>query len=425
MPGSTSLVILSSVKVLVVGSGGREHAICWKVAQSPLVGALYAAPGNPGMAEIAECIPWDGDVRWLAEWALQEGIELTLVGPEGPLVEGIADAFQARGLRIFGPVQKAAMIEGSKVFAKGLMERFGIPTAKHRSFSDVLDALSYLELTGAPIVVKDSGLAAGKGVTVAATLHQAKQAVTNILSGPEQAEIVIEEFLRGPEVTVLAVTDGVTIKPLLPSQDHKRLLDGDTGPMTGGMGAICPYPLAPGLLTEIIERVLKPLIDGLRAEGIVYKGVIYAGLMLTDDGPKVLEFNARFGDPECQAILPLLETDLVELALAVVEGRLHELEISWRAQASACVVMAAPGYPNDPHKGLPLALPPHPPEGVLYFQAGTRKSPSGLLTNGGRVLSVVGLGRDLREALERAYAGVSAVRFEHALYRRDIGRKAI
>ncbi|WP_337867829.1 phosphoribosylamine--glycine ligase [Meiothermus sp.] len=413
------------MKVLVVGSGGREHAICWKVAQSPLVHELYAAPGNPGMAELAECIPWDGDVQWLADWALREGIELTLVGPEGPLVEGIADAFMSRGLKIFGPTQKAAMIEGSKAFAKGLMTRFGIPTAKHRSFSDVIDALAYLEAVGAPIVVKDSGLAAGKGVTVATSLQQAKQAAANILSGPEQAEIVIEEFLSGPEVTVLAVTDGMTIRSLLPSQDHKHLLDGDTGPMTGGMGAVCPYPLAPGVLTEIEQRVLQPLVDGLRAEGIFYKGVIYAGLMLTDDGPKVLEFNARFGDPECQAILPLLETDLVELALAVVEGRLHELEIRWRAQASACVVMAAPGYPNDPHKGLPLSLPPHSPDGVLYFQAGTRKSPQGLLTNGGRVLSVVGLGRDLREALEQAYTGVGAVRFEHAIYRRDIGRKVI
>jgi phosphoribosylamine--glycine ligase len=418
-------VILSSVKVLVVGSGGREHAICWKVAQSPLVAQLYAAPGNPGIAEIAECIPWDGSVWQLAEWAEAEGVELTLVGPEAPLVEGIADAFQARGLTLFGPVQKAAMIEGSKVFAKGLMERFGIPTARHKSFSDVLDALSYLEATGAPIVVKDSGLAAGKGVTVATTLHQAKQAAANILSGPEQAEIVIEEFLSGPEVTVLAVTDGITIKPLLPSQDHKRLLDGDTGPMTGGMGAVCPYPLAPGVLTEIVERVLQPLVDGLRAEGIIYKGVIYAGLMLTDDGPRVLEFNARFGDPECQALLPLLETDLVELALAVVEGRLHELEIKWHTQAAACVVMAAPGYPDDPHKGLPLHLPALPPHGVLYFQAGTRKGPSGLLTHGGRVLNVVGLGNDLPGALERAYAGVKAVGFEQALYRRDIGRKIL
>lgn len=377
------------------------------------------------MAEVAECIPWDGSVWQLAEWAEQEGIELTLVGPEAPLVEGIADAFQAKGLKIFGPVQKAAMIEGSKAFAKELMERFGIPTARHRSFSDALDALAYLESTGAPIVVKDSGLAAGKGVTVATSLQQAKQAAANILSGPEQAEIVIEEFLSGPEVTVLAVTDGITTKPLLPSQDHKRLLDGDTGPMTGGMGAACPYPLAPGVLSEIVERVIQPLVDGMRAEGLVYQGVIYAGLMLTDSGPKVLEFNARFGDPECQAILPLLETDLVELALAVVEGRLHEMEIKWRTQASACVVMAAPGYPDDPHKGLPLYLPAQPPQDVLYFQAGTRKGPSGLLTNGGRILSVVGLGNDLPGALERAYAGVKAVGFEYALYRRDIGRKII
>ncbi|RMH53714.1 MAG: phosphoribosylamine--glycine ligase, partial [Deinococcus-Thermus bacterium] len=349
------------MKILVVGSGGREHALCWKAAQSPLTTQLYAAPGNPGIAELAECIPWDGDVERLAEWAAAEEIELTLVGPEAPLVEGIADAFQARGLRIFGPTQKAAMIEGSKAYAKGLMERLGIPTARYRSFSDPLQALSYLEQVGAPIVVKDSGLAAGKGVTVASELSQARQAVLNILSGAERSEVVIEEYLQGPEVTVLALTDGVSVRPLLPSQDHKRLLDGDLGPMTGGMGAICPYPLAPGVLKEVEERILRPLVDGLRAEGIVYRGVIYAGLMLTDDGPKVLEFNARFGDPECQAILPLLQTDLVELALAVVEGRLHELEPTWHPMASACVVMAAPGYPEDPHRGLPVHLPPRPP----------------------------------------------------------------
>ncbi len=408
----------------MVGSGGREHALCWKAAQSPLLTQLYAAPGNPGMAELAECIPWDGDVHWLAEWADQEGIELTLVGPEAPLVEGIADAFMARGLRIFGPTQQAAMIEGSKAFAKDLMVRFGIPTARYKTFSDVLDALSYLEAVGAPVVVKDSGLAAGKGVTVATSLQQAKQAVMNILSGAERGEIVVEEFLQGPEVTVLAVTDGVTIRPLLPSQDHKRLLDGDAGPMTGGMGAICPYPLPPGALEEIEARVLRPLVQGLRAEGIVYKGVIYAGLMLTEEGPRVLEFNARFGDPECQALLPLLRTDLIELALAAVEGRLHELSLEWHPWASACVVMAAPGYPQDPHKGLPLRLPSRPPQDVLYFQAGTRRTPQGLVTQGGRVLNVVGLGNTLAQALERAYAGVAVVEFPQALYRRDIGQKA-
>lgn len=315
------------------------------------------------------------------------------------------------------------MIEGSKSFAKDLMRRYGIPTAAHRSFTDPLEALAYLEATGAPIVVKDSGLAAGKGVTVATTLHQAKQAAANILSGPESGEIVVEEFLSGPEVTVLAVTDGETIKPLLPSQDHKRLGDGDTGPMTGGMGAVCPYPLGEELLAQVEEQVLKPLVNGLRSEGIVYKGVIYAGIMLTGTGPKVLEFNARFGDPEAQAILPLLETDLVELALAVVEGRLGGLELRWHSRTSACVVMAAPGYPDDPHKGLPLYLPEQAPEGVLYFQAGTRRGAAGLVTNGGRVLNVVGSGSDLSQALERAYDGVKAVRFDRAQYRRDIGRK--
>lgn len=407
----------------MVGSGGREHALVWKAAQSPRVSQLYAAPGNPGMAEWARLIPWDGEVHHLAEWALQEGIELTLVGPEGPLVEGIADAFAQRGLRVFGPTQRAAMIEGSKSFAKDLMRRYGIPTAQYRSFTEPLEALEYLETQGAPIVVKDSGLAAGKGVTVATTLHQAKQAALNILSGPEPGEIVVEEFLSGPEVTVLAVTDGVSIKPLLPSQDHKRLGDGDTGPMTGGMGAVCPYPLPPQTLAQIEAEVLRPLLEGLRSEGVLYQGVIYAGLMLTAGGPKVLEFNARFGDPEAQAILPLLQTDLIELALATVEGRLGGLELVWHPGAAVCVVMAAPGYPNDPQKGLPLQLPTQAPEGVLYFQAGTRQGPNGLITAGGRVLNVVGVGDTLAQALDRAYQGVGAVRFERAQYRWDIGRK--
>ncbi|MDX2005702.1 MAG: phosphoribosylamine--glycine ligase [Meiothermus sp.] len=413
------------MKVLVVGSGGREHAIAWKAAQSHRVSKLYAAPGNPGIAELAECVAWNGDVQELADWAQGERIDLTLVGPEAPLVEGIVDAFEARGLKIFGPVRRAAMIEGSKVFAKDLMERFGIPTARHRSFNDTFAALAYLEQVGTPIVVKDSGLAAGKGVTVAVDLHQAKQAVVNILESPEPAEIVIEEFLSGPEVTVLAITDGVTIRPLLASQDHKRLLDGDAGAMTGGMGAVCPYPLAAGVMTEVRERVLEPLIEGLRAEGIVYRGVIYAGLMLTDDGPKVLEFNARFGDPECQAILPLLRTDLIEVALAVCEGRLDEVELEWDTGASACVVMAAPGYPEDPHKGLPLSLPAEVPPNVLYFQAGTRQGGAGLLTGGGRVLAVVGLGATMQGAIQTANAAVQKVDFPRALYRRDIGKKLL
>lgn len=412
------------MKVLVVGSGGREHALMWKAAQSPLVDRLYAAPGNAGMAALAELVPWSGEVEALADWALAEGIDLTLVGPEAPLVEGIADAFLERGLRIFGPTQKAAMIEGSKAFAKSLMERYGIPTARYRVFQDPILALEYLEEVGVPIVIKDSGLAAGKGVTVALDLHTAKQAVLNLLSGPEGGEVVVEEYLEGEEATLLALTDGETLLPLLPSQDHKRLLDGDQGPMTGGMGAVAPYPMDETALRRVEEEVLRPLLQGLRAEGVVYRGVIYAGLMLTREGPKVLEFNARFGDPEAQALLPLLESDLVELALKVAEGRLAGTRLSWRPGAAACVVLAAAGYPESPRKGIPLHL-PEPPEGVLVFHAGTRQENGVLVSAGGRVLNVVGLGGDLEEALRRAYAYVDQVGFPGAVYRRDIGRRAL
>jgi phosphoribosylamine--glycine ligase len=412
------------MKVLVVGSGGREHALLWKAAQSPLVERLYAAPGNAGMEALAERVPWNGEVEALADWALEAGIDLTLVGPEAPLVEGIADAFWERGLKVFGPTQKAAMIEGSKAFAKGLMERYGIPTARYRTFQDPLLALEYLEEVGVPIVIKDSGLAAGKGVTVAFDLHTAKQAVANILNRAEGGEVVIEECLEGEEATVLALTDGKTVLPLLPSQDHKRLLDGDQGPMTGGMGAVAPYPMDGATLRRVEEEILWPLVRGLEAEGVVYRGVIYAGLMLTREGPKVLEFNARFGDPEAQAVLPLLQSDLVELALKVAEGRLQGTRLSWREGAAACVVLAAPGYPENPRKGIPLHL-PEPPEGVLVFHAGTRREGGRLVSAGGRVLNVVGLGKDLKEALERAYAFIPRVGFPGAVYRRDIGRKAL
>ncbi|WP_022798207.1 phosphoribosylamine--glycine ligase [Thermus islandicus] len=412
------------MRVLVVGSGGREHALLWKAAQSPLVKRLYAAPGNAGMEALAELVPWGGDVEALAEWAFSEGIDLALVGPEAPLVEGIADAFLERGLLVFGPTQKAAMIEGSKAFAKGLMERYGIPTARYRVFQEPLEALEYLEAVGVPVVVKDSGLAAGKGVTVAFDLHTAKQAVANILNRAEGGEVVIEEYLEGEEATVLALTDGEEILPLLPSQDHKRLLDGDQGPMTGGMGAVAPYPMPPETLKRVEEEILRPLLRGLRAEGVVYRGVVYAGLMLTREGPKVLEFNARFGDPEAQAVLPLLESDLVELALKVAEGRLAGTRLSWKEGAAACVVLAAPGYPESPRKGIPLEV-PEPPEGVLVFHAGTRREAGRLVSAGGRVLNVVGLGRDLGEALERAYRFIPEVHFPGVVYRRDIGYRAL
>lgn len=412
------------MKVLVVGSGGREHALLWKAAQSPLVTALYAAPGNPGMEALAERVPWDGDLEALAEFAEREGIDLTLVGPEAPLVEGIADRFLERGLLVFGPTQRAAMIEGSKAFAKTLMERYGIPTARYRTFRDPILALEYLEEVGVPVVVKDSGLAAGKGVTVAFDLHQAKQAVANILNRAEGGEVVIEEYLEGVEATVLALTDGKTVLPLLPSQDHKRLLDGDQGPMTGGMGAVAPFPMGEATLKQVEEGILKPLLRGLEAEGVVYRGVVYAGLMLTREGPKVLEFNARFGDPEAQAVLPLLESDLVELALKVAEGRLEGARLSWKPMAAAAIVLASPGYPEAPRKGIPLRI-PEPPEGVLLFHAGTRLGPQGLETAGGRVLNVVGLGKDLEEALGRAYAFIPQIGFPGAIYRKDIGQKAL
>lgn len=412
------------MKVLVVGSGGREHALLWKAAQSPRVSALYAAPGNAGMEALAERVPWDGDLEALAEFAEKEGIDLTLVGPEAPLVEGIADRFLKRGLPVFGPTQRAAMIEGSKAFAKSLMERYGIPTARHRTFRDPILALEYLEEVGVPVVVKDSGLAAGKGVTVAFDLHQAKQAVANILNRAEGGEVVIEEYLEGVEATVLALTDGKTVLSLLPSQDHKRLLDGDQGPMTGGMGAVAPFPMDEALLKQVEERILKPLLRGLEAEGVVYRGVIYAGLMLTREGPKVLEFNARFGDPEAQAVLPLLESDLVELALRVAEGRLEGARLSWKPMAAAAIVLASPGYPEAPRKGIPLRI-PEPPEGVLVFHAGTRLGPQGLETAGGRVLNVVGLGKDLEEALGRAYAFIPQIGFPGAIYRKDIGKKVL
>lgn len=359
------------MKVLVVGSGGREHALLWKAAQSPRVKRLYAAPGNAGMEALAELVPWNGDVEALADWALAEGIDLTLVGPEAPLVEGIADAFQARGLLLFGPTQKAAMIEGSKAFAKGLMERYGIPTARYRVFREPLEALAYLEEVGVPVVVKDSGLAAGKGVTVAFDLHQAKQAVANILNRAEGG---------GGRRGVPGGGGGHGPRP------HRRRDDPPPppfpgpqapfgrgpGPHDGGMGAVAPYPMDEATLRRVEEEILGPLVRGLRAEGVVYRGVVYAGLMLTREGPKVLEFNARFGDPEAQALLPLLENDLVELALRVAEGRLAGTRLSWKEGAAACVVLAAPGYPESPRKGIPLHV-PEPPEGVLVFHAGTRR----------------------------------------------------
>ena len=412
------------MKVLVVGSGGREHALLWKAAQSPRVKRLYAAPGNAGMEALAELVPWNGDVEALADWALAEGIDLTLVGPEAPLVEGIADAFQARGLLLFGPTQKAAMIEGSKAFAKGLMERYGIPTARYRVFREPLEALAYLEEVGVPVVVKDSGLAAGKGVTVAFDLHQAKQAVANILNRAEGGEVVVEEYLEGEEATVLALTDGETILPLIPSQDHTRLLDGDQGPMTGGMGAVAPYPMDEATLRRVEEEILGPLVRGLRAEGVVYRGVVYAGLMLTREGPKVLGFNARFGDPETEVVLPKLTSDLGAGISAILDGETPEF--TWdESNATLGVVIASNGYPENVIKGARVPEIEVDEDSHVYYAGVASDEHGNLVANSGRVLLVETSAPDIKSAQDKVYAIIDKLELRGLFYRHDIGFKAL
>lgn len=418
------------MKILIVGSGGREHALAWKMAQSARLAGLYVAPGNGGIAESVP-IPAEDSDRLLA-FARKAGIDLTVVGPEAPLAAGIVDRFQAAGRRIFGPVQAAARLESSKAFAKDFMARYGIPTARYATFDDYHAALRHLLDVDYPVVVKASGLAAGKGVIVPDGRDEAEKALRQIMIerafGTAGDQVVIEERLTGPEVSVLAFSDGATVVPMPPAQDHKRLLDGDRGPNTGGMGAFAPAPICPPALVEqIVRTILRPTVDGMRAEGTPYRGVLYAGLMLTPDGPKVLEFNCRFGDPETQAILPLLESDLLEILDACVDGRLAQAAVRWRAGACACVVLASGGYPGHYEKGYPITgldaaakLP-----GVMLFHAGTRHrdATAQIVTDGGRVLGVTAVGESLDQALARAYAAAGQIRFEGMQYRQDIGRK--
>ena len=345
------------MKVLVVGGGGREHALVWKIAQSPKVSQIFCAPGNAGIAKLAQCVSIGAeDIVALADFAQREGIDLTVVGPEAPLCAGIVDEFQRRGLRIFGPTKYAAEIEGSKVFCRQLLSKWNIPSPKFATFDDPNEAKTYIRQRGAPIVVKADGLAAGKGSIVCTTLDEALRAVDRIMVerefGDAGKRVVVEEFLEGREASVMVFTDGRMVKPMLPSRDHKRLLDNDQGPNTGGMGAYCPVPdIDAALYYEIVETIMKPTIAALAAEGRPYKGVLYGGLMLTKDGPKVLEFNCRFGDPETQAVLPLLDADLVEICEAVVNERLHEVDVQWKDGACICVVMASAGYPGAYEKG--------------------------------------------------------------------------
>ncbi|MDY6849809.1 MAG: phosphoribosylamine--glycine ligase [Thermodesulfobacteriota bacterium] len=421
------------MKVLVVGGGGREHALVWKIAQSPLVTKVYCAPGNPGIAQLAECVAIKADeIDVLLDFARAEGIDLTVVGPEAPLTLGIADRFQEAGLDIFGPNQAAAQLEGSKDFSKALMARYNIPTAAYRTFSDRDQAVAYIREQGAPIVVKADGLAAGKGVVVAMSEDEAVAAVDNIMVagafGEAGSKVVIEEFMEGEEASFFAFTDGRNILPLASSQDHKRIFDGDQGPNTGGMGAYSPAPVVTDELYEqIVQTIVRPTIDGMAKDGCPYAGILYVGLMIADGQARVVEYNARFGDPEAQPLLMRLKSDIVPVMQACARGQLIQDRLEWLDKAAVCVVMASGGYPADYEKGFPISGLEEAAaiEDLVVFHAGTALKDGRIVNSGGRVLGVTGLGRTVAEAIDKAYAGVEKISWQGVQYRRDIGQKAL
>jgi len=421
------------MKILVVGGGGREHTLVWKIVQSPLVEKVYCAPGNPGIAELAECvhIPAD-DIDALLDFALAEEIDLTVVGPEVPLTLGIVDRFQEAGLDIFGPSQAAARIEGSKSFSKDLMAKYGIPTADYRTFSDRDEAVAYIREQGAPIVVKANGLAAGKGVVVAMTEEQAVAAVDDIMVdaifGDAGSSVVIEEFMAGEEASFFAFTDGKNILPLASSQDHKPAFDNDKGPNTGGMGAYSPAPVVTeALADEIVKTIVRPTIDGMAQEGCPYVGILYVGLMIADGKARVVEFNARFGDPEAQPLLVRMKSDVVPVLQACARGDLSGAELEWHDKAAVCVVMASGGYPAAYEKGFEiLGLDDAGEmEDVVVFHAGTSFESGKVVNTGGRVLGVTGLGATVTAAIDRAYQAVAKISWDGAHFRTDIGKKAL
>jgi phosphoribosylamine--glycine ligase len=421
------------MKVLVVGGGGREHALVWKIAQSPLVTKVYCAPGNPGIAQLAECVAIKAEeIDVLLDFARAEGIDLTVVGPEAPLTLGIADRFQEAGLDIFGPNQAAAQLEGSKDFSKALMARYNIPTAAYRTFSDRDQAVAYIREQGAPIVVKADGLAAGKGVVVAMSEDEAVAAVDNIMVagafGEAGSKVVIEEFMEGEEASFFAFTDGRNILPLASSQDHKRIFDGDQGPNTGGMGAYSPAPVVTDELYEqIVQTIVRPTIDGMAKDGCPYAGILYVGLMIADGQARVVEYNARFGDPEAQPLLMRLKSDIVPVMQACARGQLIQDRLEWLDKAAVCVVMASGGYPADYEKGFPISGLEEAAaiEDLVVFHAGTALKDGRIVNSGGRVLGVTGLGRTVAEAIDKAYAGVEKISWQGVQYRRDIGQKAL
>lgn len=416
------------MKILLIGSGGREHALAWKMAQSPHADKIYALPGNPGIAEFAECAAGISANADIVTFAQDKGIDLVVVGPEAPLAAGLVDDLNAAGIKAFGPNKAAAQLESSKIFAKNIMKKYGIPTAKFEVFDNPDAAKAYIRKEGAPIVIKADGLAAGKGVIVADNLDAALNAVDEMKNfGAAGSRIVIEEFMDGEEASILAFTDGETIIPMIAAQDHKRLNDGDEGVNTGGMGAYAPAPIVDANVARLAnEQILKPIIAALKSEGITYRGCLYAGLMIVNGEPKVVEFNARFGDPETQAVLPLLESDLVEIMQSCATGGLAGREIRWSAETAVCVVLASGGYPKAYKKHLPIdGITKAKSLGALIFHAGTATIDGKIVTSGGRVLGVTAIDKDIRAAIDKVYKCVDVIHFDGMHYRRDIAARAL
>lgn len=417
------------MNILVIGSGGREHALFWKLSESPQTERIYAIPGNPGMGEMTDIAVTDNAA--ILQFAKEKDIGLVVVGPEVPLMNGLVDDLEAAGIPAFGPRANAAEIEGSKSFAKDLMKKYGIPTARYEVFVEAEAARAYIRSEGAPIVVKADGLAAGKGVVVAMTEQEALDAVDAIMEhnsfGDAGARVVIEEFMEGEEASLLAFTDGTVIRPMISAQDHKRAFDGDKGPNTGGMGTYAPAPvMTPELTERAVEEILKPTISAMEKEGRAYRGCLYLGLMITADGPKVVEFNARFGDPETQVVLPLLDGDLVQIMHACADGTLADVPIRWKDGAAVCVVLSAGGYPASYEKGNEIyGIGNAEKLGALVFHAGTAKKNGKIVTNGGRVLGVVGMGKDIASAVQSAYDAVDQISFKGEYHRKDIAHRAL
>lgn len=421
------------MRVLVVGGGGREHALCWKIADSPLCDALYCAPGNPGIAELATCVAIGAeDIDGLVKFAKDERIDFVVVGPEAPLVAGLVDRLSAAGIKAFGPTKAAAQLEGSKGFTKDLLAKYNIPTGAYGRFKDAASAKAFIAAKGAPIVVKADGLAAGKGVILCQTVDEANAAVDTIMTdrafGTAGNEVVIEEFLYGEEASFFVLVDGKTAIPLAAAQDHKAVGDGDTGPNTGGMGAYSPTPVVDAAMHErIMREIVTPTVNGMAAEGTPFTGVLFVGLMIGKDGPKVIEFNARFGDPECEALMIRLKSDLLPALMATADGQLSHFDLRWHDEVALTVIMAANGYPGTPQKGTVIdgLADAGTVEGVMVFHAGTKAEGGKIVANGGRVLAVTAKGKTVREAQARAYQAVDKIKWPEGFCRRDIGWRAV